>query len=172
MTRAARPGVSAPIVEGEKDVRVYRNFIDSQQCVVLCARNRNNAVQALRILKSAGQGGTVAVVDADTDHAAGIKVQDPDILVPDTPDMEGILIKSPALSKLLIEHDKDPGTADNLRCRLRDAARPIGCLRLWSKVNGHSLKFKDLDFSTFVDPLTLAVDFTALSQSILNNSVS
>ena len=58
-------------------------------------------------MKSVGQKGVLAIVDADADHLTNKSSKDLDLLVTHTRDAEGILLQSQALRNVLVEFDLD-----------------------------------------------------------------
>lgn len=159
LSRASEKDKSALLVEGDKDGRIYRKITDPHHCRTFSSNNRAIAEEALGILKSAGQKGVLAIVDADTDHLTKKVSKNPDLLVTHTRDAEGILLQSQALRNVLIEFDIDGcfGVAPELAAI--SAVAPVGYLRFiieqkqWKVQTG-----RGLEFAKFVDPRTLQCD--------------
>jgi len=86
MSRSQHAGAFL-IVEGDSDVRVFNRFVDSK-CRIISAKNKENAVAALDILSKDKFKGVLAVVDADFWHWEGKKIDNPDLLLTDTHDLE------------------------------------------------------------------------------------
>ena len=161
------------IVEGDTDARLWKNLVDSTKCRVENAYNKKNAVTVLNILEQGNFAGVLAVVDADFDILEGSVSLSQNLLFTDTHDLETMLLKSPALDKVLLEHgseDKINGFAKDIRQTLLESAKVIGYLRWASLKFDYCLKFEDLAFKKFVDDKTLALDESKLLQTVKNNS--
>ena len=91
------------IAEGDTDTRVWENLVDSTKCCVENAFNKDNAVKVLNILEQANFAGVLAVVDADFDILEKTVPLSRNLLLTDTHDLETMLLKSPALEKVLRE---------------------------------------------------------------------
>ncbi len=166
-------GSSFLIVEGDTDARVWKNLVDSTKCRVEIAHNKDNAVKVLNILEKGNFAGVLAVVDADFDILEGSVPLSPNLLFTDTHDLETMLLKSPALEKVLLEHgseDKIKSFAKDIRQTLLESAKVIGYLRWASLKFDYCLKFEDLAFKKFVDDRTLILNQSELIKTVKNNS--
>lgn len=135
------------IVEGDTDARVWTNLVHSTKCRVENAYNKDKAVQVLNILEQGNFAGVLAVVDADFDILEGTVPLSPNLLFTDTHDLETMLLKSPALEKVLLEHgseDKIKSFGKDIRQTLLESAKIIGYLRWASLKFDYCLKFEDL----------------------------
>ncbi|MFM9266884.1 DUF4435 domain-containing protein [Tychonema sp. BBK16] len=161
------------IVEGDTDARVWKNLVDSTKCRVENAHNKDKAVKVLNILEQGNFAGVLAIVDADFDILEGSVPLSPNLLFTDTHDLETMLLKSPALEKVLAEHgseDKIKLFAKDIRQTLLESAKVIGYLRWASLKFNYCLKFEGLAFNKFVDDRTLALNESKLLQTVKNNS--
>ena len=161
------------IVEGDTDARLWKNLVDSTKCRVENAYNKKNAVTVLNILEQGNFAGVLAVVDADFDILEGSVSLSQNLLFTDTHDLETMLLKSPALDKVLLEHgseDKIKGFAKDIRQTLLESAKVIGYLRWASLKFDYCLKFEDLAFKKFVDDRTLILNQSELIKTVKNNS--
>ena len=95
------------IVEGESDRNGYKHLIDTESCRIIPAHGKENALDALDILEEDDFPGVLAVVDADFWRLEGIKPSSPNLFITDTHDLETMILKSPALGKLLTEFGSD-----------------------------------------------------------------
>jgi len=172
MTRAVRPRASALLVEGSKDVRVYRNFTDEHACDVVPSEGRKNALGALALLRKSGESGVLVITDADFSVLFGTQINDPDVVVTDGHDLECMLVQSPALTKLLIEYDLAPSQfAPDLAVSLAMAVQPLGYLRLAAFKFRLQLDFKAIDFRVFTTPgLTPGLDANALVNEVVQKN--
>jgi hypothetical protein len=161
------------IAEGDTDARVWKRFVDSTKCRVEIAHNKDNAVKVLNILEQGNFVGVLAIVDADFDILEGTVSVSQNLLFTDTHDLETMLLKSPALEKVLSEHgseDKIKGFAKDVRQTLLESAKIIGYLRWASLKFDYCLRFEDLAFNKFVDKETLALNESDLMKTVKNNS--
>ncbi|MEG4534737.1 DUF4435 domain-containing protein [Microcoleus sp. D2_18a_D3] len=161
------------MVEGDTDARVWTNLVHSTKCRVENAYNKDKAVQVLNILEQGNFAGVLAVVDADFDILEGTVPLSPNLLFTDTHDLETMLLKSPALEKVLLEHgseDKIKSFGKDIRQTLLESAKIIGYLRWASLKFDYCLKFEDLAFKKFVDDRTLILNESELIKTVKNNS--
>ena len=161
------------ITEGDTDARVWKNLIDSTKCRVEIAHNKDKAIKVLDILERDNFGGVLAIVDADFWILDGTIISNPNLLLTDTHDLETMLLKSPALEKVLSEHGSEEKIklfAKDIRQTLLESARVIGYLRWVSLKFNYGLKFEDLAFKKFINEKTLAINESDLITTVKNNS--
>ena len=161
------------IAEGDTDARVWKNLLDSTKCRVEIAHNKDNAVKVLNILEKDNFAGVLAIVDADFWILEGTFPSSSNLFFTDTHDLETMLLKSPALKKVLSEHGSEQKVKDfgkDIRQTLLESAKVIGYLRWASLKFSYALKFEGLAFSKFIDDKTLALNESKLLQTVKNNS--
>ncbi|WP_341736411.1 DUF4435 domain-containing protein [Microcoleus sp. CAWBG640] len=161
------------IVEGDTDARVWKNLVHSTKCRVEIAHNKDNAVKVLNILEQGNFVGVLAIVDADFNILEGTVSVSQNLLFTDTHDLETMLLKSPALEKVLAEHgseDKIKLFAKDIRQTLLESAKVIGYLRWASLKFDYCLKFEGLEFKKFVDEKTLALNESKLIKTLKDKS--
>lgn len=161
------------IAEGDTDSRVWKNLVDSTKCCVENAYNKDKAVEVLNILEKENFAGVLAIVDADFWILEGTVPSSPNLLLTDTHDLETMLLKSPALEKLLLEHGSEQKIKDfakDIRQTLLESAKVIGYLRWASLKFGYYLKFEDLAFKKFVDEGTLVLNKSNLIKTVKDKS--
>jgi Protein of unknown function (DUF4435) len=161
------------IAEGDTDARVWKNLVDSTKCSVAIAHNKDNAVKVLDILEKSNFAGVLAVVDADFWILEGTVPSSPNLFLTDTHDLETMLLKSPALEKVLLEHGSEEKIklfGKDIRQTLLESATVIGYLRWVSLKFNYCLIFEDLEFKKFVDEKTLALDTLQLIKIVKNKS--
>ncbi len=161
------------IAEGDTDARVWKNLMDSTKCRVEIAHNKNNAIAVLNILEKDNFAGVFAIVDADFDILEETFPLSPNLLLTDTHDLETMLLKSPALEKVVTEHgsaEKIESFPQDIRQTLLQSAQIIGYLRGASLKFNYCLKFEGLAFKQFVDDRTLILNESKLIQTVKNNS--
>jgi len=176
LLRSQFPGAFL-IVEGDTDKRIYGRFIRAEVCRLEVAHSRENAIAATLILEQESFVGILAIVDADFDVLESRIFSSPNIFLTDTHDLETMMLKSPALEKLL----EEMGSADKhveFRKRrgkemweaLLEEALHIGYLRWVSIRHGHALKFEQLKYREFTNSDTLTVSLALLIKTIKNHS--
>ena len=165
MTRSGFPG-TVLIVEGDHDCRIYERFLCNDNCRVIPAHGRVNAINAIDITEQAGTPGVLAIVDADFWHILGIPHASSNIIVTDAHDIETMMVESQALDVVLREYAITKRTeafvaankAPHLRHILFMRALPLGLLRLISEERSLRLKFRGLDYANVVSRTSLVID--------------
>lgn len=174
MTRTQHAGTFL-IVEGDIDMRVYRRFINEIQCMLIPAHGKDNAINALSILEKNNFNGVLAIVDSDFWKLDSIQPNSSNLFITDTHDLEGMLLFSDALEKVLSEFgstNKIKKLSKPVRNILLECALPIGFFRWLSSPTKDNLflKFRELSFENFVDKKTLIVDIDILIKEVKANS--
>jgi Protein of unknown function (DUF4435) len=176
MTRTLHEGAFL-IVEGDTDARFYKRIVDSGKCHITIAHNKENAFQVVTILQGDNFAGFLAVVDADFDALESKVFTSSNIFLTDTHDLETMMLKSPALEKLLLEMGSGDKLGEFVKVRgkeLREALLEeglhLGYLRWVSLRHGYALKFEGLNYRAFTDHLTLNVNQSKLIETIKNHS--
>jgi hypothetical protein len=160
------------IAEGDTDARVWKNLVDSTKCRVENAYNKDLAVKVLNILEKDNFAGVLAIVDADFWILEGTVPSSPNLLLTDTHDLETMLLKSPALEKLLLEHGSEQKIKDfakDIRQTLLESAKIIGYLRWASLKFNYGLKFEGLKFKKLRDDI-LILDESKLIKIVKDKS--
>ncbi|MCY4225682.1 MAG: DUF4435 domain-containing protein [Bacteroidetes bacterium] len=161
------------IVEGDHDSRFFKDFIDAKFCKITIAYGKPNVLQAISTLDLKSFSGAIGVVDADLDHILGSRTSSENIVVTDSVDLEALLIRSPALDRVLLEfgsEDKIREFGNDVRHALVEAATWIGAMRLYSYNQNLDLKFKDIRYRKFIDPKVLSIKIHEFVQQVLNHS--
>lgn len=166
------------VVEGDDDKRFYNKFADDNKCNITIAYSKLYAIATLSILEQRSIGGILVIVDADFDILEGKTFASPNILFTDTHDLETMIIKSPALEKVLSEFGSENKIAQfkqifnkDLRPLLLACGTSIGYLRWVSIQKVFSLKFENLEFSKFLDKDKLVIDETKLIKTVKDKSL-
>jgi hypothetical protein len=162
------------IVEGASDAKFYGQLIDKACCQLLPpAQNRDKAIAALKMLQQPLLPGVIAIVDKDFDDLNGTLPDVPNLFFTDTHDLETMLLKSPALEKLLGEfasEEKLEKFGRDLREVILAAGCTIGYLLWVSLQDGLHLTFEGIDFPKFIDDLTLTIDEAKLIEEVKKKS--
>lgn len=165
------------IVEGDTDKTFYKTFTNVDACQITIAYGKENALEILSMLEKEQFSGALAVVDADFDMLSGTQPPPVNVLYTDTHDVETMILKSPALEKVLNEFGSEGkreeftvSTGKDIRLTLIACSLPVGYLRQISLVDGLMLKFEGLDFKKFLDEKTLTVDIQKLVRHVKDKS--
>lgn len=178
MMRAAFSGTIL-MVEGPNDQKFLTRFIDDEQCRMLAAHGKQNALGAYQTLLSESSAlGVLVFIDADFARIDGELPTNEAIIVSDHHDTEMMMLLSPAFDKILREYgstSKVPTFCGRVQTKsilehlLLQAAR-IAHLRHQSLRNGWNLRFEKIDYGAFVEcKQHLAVDCDALVRAVLAN---
>ncbi len=164
------------IVEGFTDEKFYRSFIDEDKCQIIVADGKATAVEVVSLLGQEQFIGILALVDADFDVLEGLP-SPKNVLFTDTHDLETMIIKSPALAKVLREFGSQNKVATfeqhakkNITTVMLENGLRIGYLRWASLRNGLSLTFEELEFEKFVSKEKLILDIAKLIKTVKDKS--
>jgi cellulose synthase/poly-beta-1,6-N-acetylglucosamine synthase-like glycosyltransferase len=125
----------------------------------------------IKILDNDKFTGVLAVVDADFDRLENNLPESPNILLTDDHDLEVMILKTPALEKVIKERGSEEKTKDNnIREILLKIGQEIGYLRWVSQKYNLSLRFENLDLGRFIKKDTLSIDCSELIKAIKNHS--
>ena len=188
MVRASRPEQSVLIVEGRSDLTTYKHLFGQESCRIIPSYSKDKAIQILEILSvSKCLPGVLGIVDADFSRLEGEESRNPNLFETDCHDLEMMILKSPALEKLLDWHGsnrKREAFAESLGKPIREVlfgiGYPIGCLRWISQKKSLSLKFECRDgknedirekiFGKFIDYKSLTIDIDLMIVKIRDRS--
>ncbi|MBP0021338.1 MAG: DUF4435 domain-containing protein [Cyanobacteria bacterium SBLK] len=165
------------LVEGLSDRLFYKRFIEQSTCQIVTISGKPSSKQkviaVLRIFEAENFRQILAIVDADFDRILPPSYNSPNLLRTDTRDLETLLLRSPALDKIVTEFVSEEKMAqfqDNLRTKLLEAGKLMGYLRLISEEETLNLKFDNLTFSKFVNEQTMKIDESKLIKAIQEKS--
>lgn len=167
------------LVEGYADLKLFKKFIDENNCRVKFIPGKTLAIDVLKILEKRNESGVLLLVDADYDHLEGIKPMSVNMFYTDNHDIETMIISTNALENLLNEFsDKRKLTkfekfkSNHLRSVLLTTCISIGYVRWASIHNNWTLKFRDLVFSVFIDFKNLNLHYQKFLSELIKNSRS
>lgn len=169
LSRTVFPNKTALLVEGTTDRRFYNQLVDPERCQVYRLDGKPNVIQLLSILKTEKMPGVLAIIDADIDHLENRQNRNPNVITtPTTRDIEGLLLQSAALERVLIEHELSPNPWPRpVRSVLLDAAKPLGYLRWIAIQKGWHLNFKRLVFKNFIDRTTRTCRIVDMCEEVI-----
>ena len=107
------------------------------------------------------------------DRVEGYVNTSPNLVMPESHDLETMLICSPALDRVLGEvgsRSKLESFQKDVLEELIDRALPISYLRLYSLRNNLGLKFSGLRHSAWVDPASFKANISNLIREVKNHS--
>jgi hypothetical protein len=173
-------GKSCVITEGPTDQKFYKRFVAETKSQVFCpdpngrANGKEPVLELLKLLETRKLKGILAIVDADFDRLEGTKPSSSNLLFIDTHDLETLLLKSPALEKILDEHASEEKRKnfgeDRIRSTLLEGGVLVGYLRWASLKHSYSLTFEGLDFKRFTSESTLAITLSQLVTTVKQKS--
>ena len=176
MMRSAFSG-SILLVEGESDSRFWRSRIDQERCRIEVGEGRSNVAGAMSQLDEARFRGAVGLLDADYERLEERREGSPNLIRTDTHDLETLLLKSPALEKVLAEFalprklDRfEQDQSQSVRGALLMRGLPLGRLRWLSQREGLRLRFSGLSFDKFVEEFRWEVDEERMLLAVLHLS--
>jgi hypothetical protein len=162
------------IVEGADDFRFFSPFVKADACKIVISFGRSNGIEALSKLRSDGYKGVLTVIDRDLDDYFDGPPSDLDIVVTDDVDIEIMMIRSSAFDRLIAELASPEKLAkveeegQTPRHVVLSSVHRIGLLRLYSRLKGLNLRFRDLNYS-FVGR-ELEYTSASLITAVLDNS--
>ncbi|OKH33985.1 hypothetical protein NIES2119_22035 [[Phormidium ambiguum] IAM M-71] len=176
MRRTNNASMCFLIVEGHvSDAEVYGKFIAEDNCQIIAAHNKENSIQVLEILEKDNFVGVLAIVDSDFDLLKGIKITSKNLFKTDVHDLECMILKSRSLDRFLNcfgSRDKIDSLSKEPILIVLEVGKQIGYLRWTSLEHNLSLKFEDLNFSSFIDYKTLTVNYIKFLQILRTSSNS
>lgn len=165
------------LVEGDSDKKIYQNLVEESNCRFQICKgkpsSKQRVIQVLDILNKDNIEGIIGIVDADFDHLEKTQYSHNNLFLTDDHDLEMMLIKSPALDKLLKEfasEDKLNELKLDIKEVLLNLSYELGYLRWISQCDNLNLTFNDLDYQKFLDTNRLTTDSNQLIQTVINKT--
>lgn len=165
------------LVEGGSDKIFYERFVDKLACQLISTSgkpsSKQRAIAILEILEQSNFQGVLAIVDADFDRLETAVNNRPNLLLTDSHDLETMLIKSPALNKVVSEfgsEEKITQFAQDIRAVLLKSGISLGYLRWISQCDELNLTFEGIVFSKFVNERTLIIKEIDLIEEVKKKS--
>ena len=165
------------LVEGSSDKIFYERFVDKLACELVITAGKPSsklcAIAILQILEQSNFQGILAIVDADFDRLETSLYNSLNLLRTDSHDLETMLIKSPALNKVVTEfgsEEKITQFAQDIRAVLLKNGILLGYLRWISQCDDLNLTFEGIVFSKFVNEQTLRIEEIDLIKEVKNKS--
>jgi hypothetical protein len=165
------------IFEGDIDQKFYNRFIDKESCLYFAPNGKGDAIHIFEILESYDLSGVLFIVDADFDRLEGKHQDKSNLFLTDTHDLETMILKSPALDKLLTEYGSIQKIKKIIETRGKDirqilleAGVQIGYLRWVNEKDNLSLKFEGISFHEFIDENLLTLNLVKMIITVQNKS--
>ncbi|MCL2148836.1 MAG: DUF4435 domain-containing protein [Methanomassiliicoccaceae archaeon] len=164
------------VVEGVTDSRLFGKFVDRDGVRIVTAHSKENVRRSVGEAWGArGDKRVLGILDADLDRLCG-KRHNPPVFVTDKRDMETMIMSTPALDDVLAEY-ADPGLLAAFEERhgkvgdaVARASYPIGLLMLVSSRERLGLCFKNMDYQSFINKRTLAIDVRGMIGDVFSQS--
>lgn len=155
------------MVEGKTDRALWVEYM--ADCAPFPTKGKDVIIDALKTPTLRGLPGIAAIVDSDYWLICQSDELSTDNLLYDDccPDMESILLNSPALKKVLrltfsdYEPEQIHEFAEKLKKEALRLAEELGYFRLLNHIEDYGLKFKEIHFEEFIDGLKLDRDWIA-----------
>lgn len=164
MTRQVRR-CSFLLVEGSTDLHFWRNHSVEGDCDLINSHGKKNVLGAIARLDQRVFSGALGLVDADYDGLTGVSPNSKNLVQTDEHDLEGLLLRSRALDRVLAEHGSEKKllafeASENrgVREALLSRGLVFGRLRWLAAREGWPADFTRLRPSPFTDPETWTVD--------------
>jgi len=180
LARESIKGKSFVMVEGRTDRALWTEFIPDHHAYLVYADGKSDIVDALNAPVMRGIEGIAGIVDADywliTDAA---ELGTENLLYDDCcPDIESLLLCSPALKKVLRNNlysydvDEIHAFADKLFSEAQRLAAEFGFFRLLNHLKDYGIRFRDFDFSEFIDRDTRRLDRAETAKRLAQTTIS
>lgn len=178
--RAGHKG-SFLVVEGDTDFCLYRKFVIKSECEVIPAYGCEDKGAKDTILELITRmhrfKGIIGIVDSDFSKIDGELVEDPNVVMTDTHDVETLIIKSPALEQVFdvyVDRAKlkqfETTAGKNIVDILLTNAQYIGLFVWYNNKKKLYLNFKGIDFLKFIDKNSLSINIQRLIETVYDNS--
>lgn len=161
------------IVEGEDDSKFWAAWIRRPQCEIVIGGGKQAVVGAVSRLDTRGFAGAVGVVDDDCDTLLGRTVTSTNLCVTHARDLEGVVLQTSALSRVVAEYGDAKKVAACERSRTNVAAALLenclhyGRLRWLAYRDQIPIDFKPLSPARFVVVNTWTVDVSSLHAAVV-----
>jgi hypothetical protein len=162
------------LVEGVTDVRFWTPRVADGACELVDGNGKPNVEGALTRLDSRGFAGVLGIVDDDCDSLDFRMLPSPNLIATDAHDLECLLLRSPALDRVLGEYGSKIKIKNFEKSRgigVRDAlvglGLELGLLRWLSRREGWPYPFGDRGPARFIDKATWAIDTERLHSEVI-----
>jgi hypothetical protein len=174
MERAAKPGITAVLVEGGSDARLFKRFLSPAYVTLTLCLDREKLLRVLQLLEEAGFVGVIAIADADFDRILGAAPASANICWTDANDCETMILPT-VFRKILDEYGTEDRIAADEQANgnaldfLIAQASQIGAVRFVNKRDSLGLKFSGMSHQ-FQSPTSILIDLNATIDHVLARS--
>jgi hypothetical protein len=165
------------IVEGPSDDKALYRFLDGQNCSIVIAHGKRNALEAIDLLEDDGADFACCVVDADFDRVMKTAKDGPNVVVTDHHDMDLTIFLTKALNSYLAEYgDREKIEAAERKLGAKtpqlvlEAAEPLGRLRYLNELRALGLNFRNLPYERFISSLDVSCDSAVMLRAVFDHS--
>ena len=161
------------IVEGRDDRLFMERFISPSKCTILVAEGKQKVCEVIDILEKGNFDGVLGIIDADLDRIEGNPDRSHNLVMPEYHDLIMMLVRSPALDLTLKELGSRPKLVafrENVLDALINRALPVGYLRLYSLREELGLRFRNMNYSAWINRSSFVADTPALIETVKNHS--
>ena len=161
------------IVEGRDDRLFMKSFISPSKCTILVAEGKQKVCDVIDILEKGNFDGVLGLIDADFDRIEGLPDRSQNLVMPECHDLIMMLVRSPALDRTLTELGSRPKLVafkENVLDSLMNRALPVGYLRLYSLREELNLRFRNLNYSAWINRSSFVADTPTLIETVKNHS--
>ena len=177
MSRMSDRYMTLVMIEGKTDRALWTEYASSENCRLFPTHGKRTVVDALNAQVLRGLSGIVGIVDLDYWLICGAEeLRTENLLYDDAyPDMELVVLSSPALQKVLrnalynFEVEEIHAFAKRLRQEALRLSIDYGYFRLANHISDHGLNFKALFLEDFIDEDLLLLDRDWLARRLTEN---
>ena len=173
MLRPQHRDSSFLVVEGHDDSRFMWKFISRESCEIIVAYGKQNVFDAINILEADDFIGVLGMVDADFDRVERLINSSLNVVMPESHDLDAMLIYSPAFDLVMDEFASVGKLNDfgkDVLQTLMDRALQLAYLRLYSLRNDIGLRFRGMNQSAWIDVGSFDSDADRLIETVKNRS--
>ena len=173
-SRVYGEGETFVMVEGKTDQVLWEEYRSQQDSTLFPTKGKDRLVAALKICGKRGYRGIAGIVDGDYWLITGSDELGTENLLYDDccPDMESVLLDSPALKKVLRhsidtdDFDELHAFADKLKKEAQRLAMEFGYFRLLNHLNDYGLRCNAIRFEEVLDNGTLELDLELVASKL------
>lgn len=158
MSRRKNQNQTYLVVEGESDIKLFRNIIEKRNCNIFPLDGKDKVVSAMKLANSQCVKGVVGIADRDYDMLLNKDEDIGNLFFTDTHDIETMILKTSAFEKFQNEYGNDKNIeqfekkqSKTVLQAIIDIGRYIGCLRLVSAKYKYNFSFKDIEIRTYIN---------------------
>ena len=144
------------LVEGTSDIGFYKSVINKDDTEIIPMGSKAAVVDTIKALNVASIKGVIAIIDSDYDRLLGIEIEEENIIITDTHDIETMILQSDAFEKFEDEFGDDEKIrlyeeekGDDVLDKILGVGADIGKMRLISMRDGLNLDFSSVSIGDY-----------------------